>query len=82
MKYILMPVWAILVVVFTCFEVVLLILFNVITIIWHFSIEHTMDWYDMTEKKTYGFSDPGYDKSPKETIIRRITNGDYKNYKN
>ena len=82
MKYIVMPVWAILVILFTSIEVILLSLFNAISIIWHFNINHTMDWNELTEETTYGFTDPGYDKNPKETIIRRITNGHYKNYKN
>ena len=81
MKYILWPFWVLMVVIYTLCEVVLVVMTNICSVIWHLNINNTIDWVEMTEEETYGFRPAGYDKTIKETIVRRVTFGEYKQYK-
>lgn len=64
MKYLFMPIWFILVCLYTFTGVGLVILFNVVSVLWHLNINHTIDWEYMTEEETYGYYPAGYDRTP------------------
>jgi hypothetical protein len=80
MKYILYPFWVIICLWLVVFYLLIFIIFYALGLLWNFKpIKFT--WGDFTEEDFGCFERKGYDKNPKETFIRHLTLGEYKNHK-
>ena len=78
MKYILMLVWAILVVIYMIIFMFLVSAQSIILFLWDFKI-HKIDWKKETWSRDFPTS-YGYDKNPYESFIRILMQRDYKNH--
>ena len=79
MKYVLWPVWGVIVFIFGIVEIGLFLLMCVLAFLWTFNISHIPNWKAYTESNLpFNY---GYDKNPIETYVRRLTFGKYKNEK-
>lgn len=80
MKYILYPFWVVICLVSLLFELLVFTIYHILGFLWTFS-PVDLTW-EMFTKQDYlwGITSPGYDKNPKETLIRYLTFGEYKNY--
>lgn len=77
MKYVLWPIWAVILFVFGSFEICLFILMYVLSFLWRFRLTDLPTWKEYTETNVpFNY---GYDKNPIETYVRRLTFGEYKN---
>ena len=85
MKYILIPIWSVLVFIYTFVDVLVFVLFAVIVFLYTFKKSKVLTWQEWTKSIIYINDDfdavYGYDNNPFETIVRRITAGEYKNKK-
>ena len=85
MKYILVPVWSLIVFIYTIVDVLFFGLFALIVFLWTFKKSKVSTWQEWTEEMININDDYspiyGYDNNVFETIARRITVGEYKNQK-
>ena len=81
MKYILIPIWTILVLLYTIVDLIIFISLVIFNFSITFKKSKVVNWKDWTENSTEYDDCIVYDKNVYETFIRRITMTDYKNKK-
>jgi hypothetical protein len=80
MKYILYPLWIIICLGLLLFELLAFAIYHILGFLWTF-FPVNLTWEMFTKQDSFwGTISPGYDKNPKETFIRYLTLGEYKNH--
>jgi hypothetical protein len=80
MKYILYPLWIIICLGLLLFELLAFAIYHILGFLWTFQLIK-FAWRDFTKENFGCFEREGYDKNPKETFMRHLTFGEYKNHK-
>ena len=78
MKYILYPIWIVIVSIGVLFDIFIYLFINISILLWEFKFKK-YTWAEYTE--TDLMFGTGYDKNIKETFLRRLNFDDYKNSK-
>lgn len=81
MKYILLPVWGIILVAFMLYELLFFALIFVASFLWRFKVSDLPKWSGFCTYDDYLNDRTYFDKTPIETFTRRLTFGEYKHFK-